>query len=381
MSNATNILMVGPSPALIGGMSAVMQQILDLDLAGRFRVVPFPTTRSPDPDESCPRRVLRHVKQRMLLGRRLRDDRFAIVHIHSCSGFSFHRSSWDLRVARRNGCRTVLHMHGAQFDDYFANASRAERAVVRRTLRMADRVIALSRGWRERIQDMESSARICVIENAVKAGAPHVCRKPTAVCRFLMLARMDTWKGLDDLLEACFILRNRATPFFVTLAGPEGSAGNASQISVKIHKRGLDQHISYIGPIQGETKSRLLAGSDVLVQPSHHEGLPITILEAYAGALPVIATSVGAVPEVMEDDVQGFLVPARHPAELARAMGVLAMDPPRRMAMGQAGLRSAQTRFSITRFRDDLLDLYDDVLRKKSEERSVRPVRRPIWQP
>ena len=124
MSLPARVLTIGPSHELMGGMSTVIGQMLQLDFAGRYAVSALPITMAPGSGESGPRRIARHVGQRLLLGKTLRESPAAIVHIHTCSGFSFHRSAWDLRVARRHGCRTVLHMHGAQFDEYFSSARR-----------------------------------------------------------------------------------------------------------------------------------------------------------------------------------------------------------------------------------------------------------------
>jgi len=90
----------------------------------------------------------------------------------------------------------------------------------------------------------------------------------------------------------------------------------------------------------------LLAGSDVFVLASAHEGLPVSIMEAMVSALPVIATAVGGVPEAVEDGVTGLLVPAHDPEALAHALVSVARDRPLREAMGAAARERTQ-RFDI----------------------------------
>lgn len=374
MTNLVPVLTIGPSPELLGGMSTVIAQMIRLDFGSRFEISALPVTVRTKPDESGAGRIARHLKQRLLLGKTLRETSAAIIHIHTCSGFSFHRSAWDMRVARRHGCRTILHMHGARFDEYFARANRIERALVRRTLESADCVVVLSQGWKAKLQEMSSCAKVCVIENAVEVLSKTKRSTHSARCRFLMLGRMDTWKGLDDLLDACAVLKRQRVPFGLTLAGPEGSAGDAGQIRSQITERGLRDVVAYIGPVEGNSKEHVLAQSDVLVQPSHQEGMPMSILEAFARGLPVIATGVGAVPEIIEHAEQGLLVPAKNPTALAGAMGALAVDPPTRACMGRSAQRLAFTRFSITRFRDDLIELYDSLLREKPSRSASRNV-------
>jgi glycosyltransferase involved in cell wall biosynthesis len=371
MHQPAHVFTIGPSSELVGGMSTVIGQMLQLNFAPRYTLSALPVTMSPTSSERGPRRAARHLGQRLLLGKMLRRGRAAIAHVHTCSGFSFHRSAWDAAVARRHGCRTVLHMHGARFDEYFAAAPRLEQRLVRAALQSADRVIALSRSWQEKLLGIAPDARVSVIENAVeRRGATHQSERGT--CRFLTLARMDAWKGIDDILDACAILKRHGISFELVLAGPAGTAGDAARIAAKIAQRNLETLVRYVGPALGEAKAKLFATSDVYVQPSHHEGLPISVLEAFASRLPVIATRVGAVPEVVEHEVQGLLTPPKNPAALAAAMSSLAIDPPRRIAMGNEGYQLAATRFSLSRFRDDLLELYDGLIRVQQHQ--ARPL-------
>jgi glycosyltransferase involved in cell wall biosynthesis len=379
MSLPVSVLMIGPSPQLMGGMSTVIGQMLRLDFAGRYALSALPITMTSGSGESGPRRIARHVGQRLLLGRMLRDSPATIVHIHTCSGFSFHRSAWDLRVARRQGCRTILHMHGAQFDEYFSRATKLEQRFIRLALTAADQVIALSDSWREKLRRIAPDARLAVIENAVQEVECKRRRPSRSVCRFLTLARMDVWKGIDDLLDASAILKRQGIPFELTLAGPPGSAGDAMILEKKIADRTLIGYVRYLGPAAGEAKATLLAESDVYVQPSHQEGMPLAVLEAFAHRLPVIVTRVGAMAEVVDHEVQGLVVPAWNPAALACAMGAIAIDPPRRLAMGGAGHELATTRFALTRFRDNLLGLYDELLRESVSRSKLTGTQPPFF--
>jgi glycosyltransferase involved in cell wall biosynthesis len=89
--------------------------------------------------------------------------------------------------------------------------------------------------------------------------------------------------------------------------------------------------------------------------------MPISMLEALAYGLPVVATRVGAVPEVIEDRKCGLLVSPHEPAELSRAMGAIATDRKLLKALSREALALSAKRFSPHRFRDDLLSLYDGI--------------------
>jgi glycosyltransferase involved in cell wall biosynthesis len=94
---------------------------------------------------------------------------------------------------------------------------------------------------------------------------------------------------------------------------------------------------------------RLLPGADILAQSSHTEGLPNVVLEASAAGIPVVATDVGGTSEIIEDAVNGFLVPSADPPALARRLLDLVRSPELRHKMGNRGRDLVRSRFSFAR--------------------------------
>jgi glycosyltransferase involved in cell wall biosynthesis len=342
-------------------MTSVVSQMLGMDFNGHYHLEPLPFTLSSNATESWWHRGVRHVQQLQRLRAAIRRTTAPIVHLHTCSAFSFYRSTADMLAAQQLGCRTILHIHGAKFDAFYQGEPAWRRRLIRWSLSRADRVIALSSGWREKLRRMAPAARLVVVENAVDAPPVRPARLDDGLCRFLLLARMDRWKGIDDLLIACALLHRDRVAFRLTLAGPPGTAGDATVLDEKIRRHKLETHVRYVGSVKGERKRELLEAADAYVQPSHHEGLPISLLEALAYGLPVVATRVGAIPEVIENQRHGLLLPPRHPELLAQAMHDLALGGGRRRGMSKAVRSLAASRFSIARFRDDLAELYDSL--------------------
>ncbi len=365
------VLVIGPASNTVGGMASVVAQVCELDFAGRYRTEFFPFTFSLDGREPFHRRALRHMRQLRLLRKVIRRTGAPIVHVHTCSGFTLYRSTVDMLAAQRLGSGVILHIHGAAFDEFYAGAGLVERRLIRWALSRADRVVALSDSWRRKISAMAPNARIVVVENAVGnptqvagvslRGSPRELKPAARGCRFLLLARMDEWKGVDDLLTASARLHAEGVAFELTLAGPPGTAGDAATLNAKIHAKKLESVVRYVGCVRGDEKSGLLEQADVYIQPSHQEGMPIALLEALAHGLPVIATRVGSVPEVISNQREGILVSLRQPDLLASAMRDMAADPVQRQAMSAAARRLARERFSLERLQNDLLSLYDDV--------------------
>jgi glycosyltransferase involved in cell wall biosynthesis len=108
--------------------------------------------------------------------------------------------------------------------------------------------------------------------------------------------------------------------------------------------------------------SELLSASDFFVLPSLAEGLPLSMLEAMAQALPVVATPVGGIPEVITDGLNGRLVPVNQPETLAKVLAELIRDPALRRSLGSTALRHVQDRFSFERMAQRYEALYRSLL-------------------
>lgn len=360
-----NIVILGPSPQSLGGMATVVRHMESLRYGGLYKPIVRAFTERPSDSEGLMARVRRHMREWQDVRRAFHAVRPAIAHLHTCSGATFCRSVLDTLAARQARLPVVLHVHGAAFDEFHDRAGPLRRALICAGLESADRVIALSQKWAKIIRRIAPAARVRTIENAVPVPARPPVRKSGAICRFLFLAKMDVWKGVIDLLDACRLLADVHAPAQVTLAGPPGSAGDEGHIRAAIERRGLSNVVEYIGPVAPRQRDEILAAHDVYLQPSHNEGMPMSILEALAAGMPIIATRVGAIPEMIDAGREGLVVPPRDPRSLANAMCALAEDHRRRGAMSEAAHHLASRRFSLGRFERDLVALYDGLLSER----------------
>lgn len=362
MPGPATVLHIGPSTDLIGGMSAVIRQMLKLDFGRQFHLTQLTTTRSPSNDESRVSKMRRHVAQASRIREAVRVCGARIVHLHTCSGVSFYRSLIDLVTAKRCGCRTILHVHGAAFDEFHARANPLARRWIAWGLARADRVVALSDTWAQKLRRMSAAARVTVVANGV-AVPPLPERHPSSgQLRLLFLARLDDWKGVDDLLDAMAILRRGFTEAELILAGPAGSAGNECTLAGKLDSRAIGPHVRWVGAVNEGDKEALFRECNVYVQPSWNEGMPIALLEAMARGMPVVATSVGAVPEIIRDGVEGLLVEPHVPAALAAAVERIRSEPFLGERLGTAARATIEAKFGLGRLQRDLETLYTDLL-------------------
>jgi glycosyltransferase involved in cell wall biosynthesis len=179
-------------------------------------------------------------------------------------------------------------------------------------------------------------------------GPPH---RPV---RLVTVARLETHKGMDVLVEACARLPQRAQPIHLDVYG-DGSLRADLERRASMHRLNVTFH----GHVS-RVRDRLLE-ADLFVLPSRGENLPITILEAMAIALPVVATRVGGVAELVQDGVTGLLVEPDDVDGLVNALAALVDDPERRAAMGRSGVCRIAERFDASEAGTEMLDLYQQL--------------------
>jgi sugar transferase (PEP-CTERM/EpsH1 system associated) len=145
-----------------------------------------------------------------------------------------------------------------------------------------------------------------------------------------------------------------------------------------LHAAGADT-LAWL-PGERDDISDLMRFFDVFVLPSLREGISNTILEAMASGLPIVATSVGGNPELVEEGQTGMLVPTRDPGALAGAINRYTLEPTLRKSHGQSGRRKAETAYSMTAMIDRYLSVYDRALLRVDRE-DVKPAAEAIAGP
>lgn len=298
------------------------------------------------------------------LARALRRGRPWILHT-----FLFHANILGRLLGRLSG---VPHVVSSERIMELEGPFR--RWVNRWTGGLADRIVVVSEAVGRYAAETVGldPGRITVIPNGVEVGpvpdgaARAIARErlglpPEATVIGTVLARMDRQKGVDVLLAAAARLPalRRGAAILVVIGGrpDEGVAlGRATPL-------GLDGAVRFLGP--REDAVALLPGLDIFVLSSRAEGLPNAVLEAMAAARPVVATAVGGTPEVVVHGETGLLAPSEDPAALAAALQELLDDPARAAAMGVAGRRRVEDRFTVERMVEATQELYAGLLAKE----------------
>lgn len=176
----------------------------------------------------------------------------------------------------------------------------------------------------------------------------------------LCVARLHEVKGHRRLIEALPGVLEKHPDARLLIAG-EGPLRPA--IEARIEELGIGRSVQLLGNRQDV--DRLLCAADVFCLPSDWEGLPLAVAEAMAAGLPVVATAVGGVPEIVEEGVTGWLVPPADPGLLASRLCGLLAEPAQRRRMGLAGREKISAHFTLEQMVSKFEALYRELVEHK----------------
>lgn len=172
-----------------------------------------------------------------------------------------------------------------------------------------------------------------------------------------IVARLAQVKDHATLLKACKILFESNHSLKLLVVGDGQLRGNLEQLAQSL---GIIKQVDFTG--MREDIPNLMRAMDVFVLSSVSEGISLTLLEAMACCLPVVATEVGGNPEVVVDGVTGFLVPSQQPEVLASKLSTLIIDPELRKKMGAAGQQRVLDCFSLSTTAEKYRDMYSNLV-------------------
>jgi glycosyltransferase involved in cell wall biosynthesis len=253
-----------------------------------------------------------------------------LVHVNLASKGSTYRKLALTWLATRLGHAHVIHLHGALFHEHYAKAGAFQRGQIDRMMRDAARVIALGSVWRDFFAETFRlpPERILTLPNASAARPP---RAPEAVPpEILFLGRLGSRKGVPVLVEALSKLATTNLDWRAEIAGD----GDAAPYRAEIERLGLSARVNFPGWLQEPEAHARLSRAALLVLPSEAEGLPMSIIEAFAWGVPVISTPVGSTPDILHDGVEGLMVPVGDADALAKALERLLGDADLRRRLG-----------------------------------------------
>jgi glycosyltransferase involved in cell wall biosynthesis len=280
-------------------------------------------------------------------------ERSLVVHAHCGTRAGLWRQSAFIALAAAARCPVIVHLHGGGFERLYDAASAPARAVISFILERAACVIAPTESLRVWARSVAREAYVVCVPPPVTihAGSAEVKRQNLV----LFLGTLEAEKGIVDLLQAVASLRPAIPDVRLVCAGEGDRAGAVARHAERL---GIGDAVKFIGRVGPSGKRTLLESAAAFVLPSSAEGLPVSLLEAMAAGVPVIASPTGGVPEAVVDGVSGFLVAPGDSVALSRLLRKLLLERVLGARLGAAGRESVRLRFAPERSIARLEEIY-----------------------
>ena len=382
--NKMRILLSGHLPPPMGGIGAYYQNLLGSTLSQQVEL-DFVITSSQQRNLSTSGKatlgnLFSAVKDVGRFFQAVRRHRPQVTHIAVAFGLSFIKHSAMVLMARALGSKVLLHPHCSLVMLYTDRPNWWKR-YFKQVIRMTHGVVALSQEWQQ-LQQIVPGCPVYELPNALNL-APYESiaaqrlassQRPTAAqrlaetnqtdtpVRFLYLGYLGKAKGSFDLLSAAKIALRQNANIAVDLVGSELNPGERVLLEAQVAADGSGRAVTIHPPAYEEQKHAFFRAADVLVYPSYHEGMPMAMLEAMACALPVVATRVGGLPDLVTDGENGLLVEAGNPEQLASAMLKIAADPAMRARMQRKSYRRMVDQYDIEQHVARLVEIYHQTI-------------------
>ncbi|MCR5671720.1 MAG: glycosyltransferase family 4 protein [Butyrivibrio sp.] len=330
------VLMLGPDRAVHGGISALVNSYFEAGIDTMADITYIGTMKEGSRLKKLLVAFCAYLKfLKMLPG-------CDIVHVNFSSDNSFMRKSLFIRSAKRHGKKLVLHQHGGDFKNYYANEiGEKRRRYIRETLEMADLMLVLTKSWKDYFGELVPGVRIEVLPNGVITdGAP----APDAgkdLKKMLFLGRICRDKGINELLDAMEQIHSDDPEVCLYLGGIYEDQELRSRVEA------ASEYVKYLGWIGGEEKEKMLDQCGVLVLPSYYEGFPVSVVEGMLHGCVVIASAVGGIPEIITSGEDGILIEPKSTSSIKEALENVMDNRELADKIAAAAVKKVNSSFSI----------------------------------
>jgi len=297
------------------------------------------------------------------LARLLIRHRPHVLHAHKLGG-----ALWAVLLGRLCGVPVIVaHDHGA------SAWPEARRTFVYRHVvgPLADRVITVSRAHRDEMVERRGvpAHKVAIVINGTDGAGPSTDAPrerlglPQDAPVVAAVAMLRPEKGLDILVRALALVRTAHPTVRAVVAGGGivTHRDEPERLRTLTADLQLEDAVTFLGP--RTDIANVLAAADVAVNSSHEEGTPIAVLEYMEAGLPIVATSVGGVPDMLRDGDEALLVPPGDPVALAGAVNRVLADAELARRLGSNGQRRRRSDFTLERTVEAVEALYRDALK------------------
>jgi glycosyltransferase involved in cell wall biosynthesis len=356
------LALVGPLPPPSGGMANQCRQLARLlgEEGVQVEVVQVNAPYRPAWAEKLKgiRALFRLIPYKLALWRAA--GRADVMHVMANSGWSWYLFAVPaIYIARLRGTPVLINYRGGGAEAFFAKAS----GFALHSLRQADGLIVPSGFLRQVFGKFGADAK--VIPNIIDLTRfkPRQGKHGRPDPHVIVTRNLEPLYDIPTALRAFARVHQTLPQARLTVAGSGPQLANLQQLANEL---GIAAAVNFCGRIDNDQMNALYASADLMLNPSTVDNMPISILEAFASAVPVVSTDVGGVPFVAEHQRTALLVPARDPQAMAAAMLEILLHAEFSEQLANSGLAEVQS-YAWPEVRDQWLVVYRDLAWKRGK--------------
>lgn len=285
-----------------------------------------------------------------------------IVHFHVSERGSLYRKLLLCAFAKLARKRVVFHLHSGNFEQFAARSGALTRTAIRWFVGHADAAIGVSAACARvlnRFREKATDARVIANSAAEAQREPREANTATPAFRpyVAFAGRLSQQKGVGTLIDALALLAAQGDDVDLFLAGE----GDVEHWHAYAAARGVADRVRFVGWLDGADKARFIQRASVFCLPSRFEAFGIAVLEAMFHGVPVVATRVGGLVDLVDDGVTGCLVTPDDTGALADSLHDLVRNPALRERLGSAGRERAHRLYAIETITSQYVDCYREI--------------------
>ncbi len=290
----------------------------------------------------------------------LTDRKIRIVHIHGAKDGSIFRKFFVCFIAKKIFRKKIIfHIHAGAFDEKYLGGGKLYRAMCRFLVNNSSALIVLSNKWDNFFRSNFRIRRLVVLRNPVERRMDNYSvTNNNELQHYLFLGRIADHKGIFDLVQLVIDEQGQLRGKCKFLVGGNHEVDRFKKI---VSDNNITDLAEYIGWVQEEDKDRFYKSCNYFILPTYEEAMPMTILEAFSYAKPVISTPVGSIPEILEHDYNGLLFEPGDMPALKKLILETLHNPDLEKRLGNNALTKA-TEFYPATIKQELEKLYAEIV-------------------
>lgn len=275
----------------------------------------------------------------------------------TCHGIGFLKDAPFVLMCKLFKKKIIIHQHNKGMYSY------TDKSIYKWLLPLVykkAKVILLSWKLYPDIEPVVKKEQVIICPNGIpeKNDGQNISENKLTTPRLLFLSNLNESKGIWVLLDTCQILKQEGYQFICDIIGGETKEISTHKLYEEIKKQKLQERIIYHGKKYGKEKNKYFLNADIFVSPTLNDCFPLVLIEAMQYGLPIVATSEGAIEDIVIDGKNGLICLHNNAQDLANKIKILLTNKQKRIELGSKGKQIYKEKFTLGIFEQTISDIF-----------------------